>query len=96
MHHSLTMSVAPGETLMSAAAQAGYRWPSVCGGNAICGTCAARVVAGEENAPRPTDLDRRRLDELRIKPALGELRLACQLVPTGVMTVYKVGVRRVG
>ena len=39
-------SVGPDETVLEAAIAAGWRWPSVCGGQAACGTCAFTVEQG--------------------------------------------------
>ena len=33
----LELELAQGETVMAAATQAGYAWPTDCGGNADCG-----------------------------------------------------------
>lgn len=33
----------PDETVLAAARRCGLRWPSQCGGNASCGTCAVEV-----------------------------------------------------
>lgn len=91
-----SLVVSSGSTLMSAANASGYRWPSVCGGFAICGACAVQVSEGDCNAVPPTQLEVQRLAELHSRTGSRgrPVRLACQMVPTGPMTVFKVGVRK--
>jgi ferredoxin, 2Fe-2S len=81
----LVVEVADGETVMAAAARAGYRWPTVCGGLAECGTCALEVVSGGGSLPGPAPLEADRLaaiPEGRLWPDRS-FRLACQLRPPG-------------
>jgi ferredoxin len=81
---------------MDAALDEGYYWPSVCGGYAICGACVVRLHEGAENAEAPSELEAGRLAELCFgrDSASGDVRLACQLVPVGPMTIFKIGVRK--
>jgi 2Fe-2S ferredoxin len=90
------LEVPDGDTLMGAAQAAGYHWPSVCGGFAICGACAVQVRVGADHAAVPAELEARRLSEVCLHRSAdgGAVRLACQLVPLGAMTVFKIGVRR--
>jgi ferredoxin, 2Fe-2S len=86
-----------GETLMAAAVRAGYRWPTVCGGQAECGVCVLSVVSsGFELAP-PSPLEAGRLATVpeRVLSSDAVLRLACQLRVDGDgLVVFKRGVRR--
>ncbi|MCU1459654.1 MAG: (2Fe-2S)-binding protein [Actinomycetia bacterium] len=93
------IEVREGETLMAAATRAGYRWPTVCGGLAECGTCAVQIV-GEPSAAlaEPSALEADRLATLpdrKLHPD-AEFRLACQMRPgPGTdLVVRKRGVRR--
>ena len=85
-----------GETLMAAAVRAGYRWPTVCGGQAQCGVCILKVVSSSE-LPPPAPLEAERLaivPERQLWPD-AVLRLACQLrVEDEGLVVFKRGVRR--
>ncbi len=87
-----------GETLMAAAERSGYRWPTVCGGLAECGTCAVRIVgAAPDGLPPPAAPEADRLATLpdrKLHPDAG-FRLACQLRPAAVdgLVVHKKGVR---
>jgi len=92
---AIELDVAPGETVMAAAARSGYRWPTVCGGLAECGVCVLRVVSGD-GLPPPSAVEAARLasvPERRLEPG-AEWRLACQLrVPSAGVVVHKRGVR---
>ena len=88
-----------GVPVMRAAQAAGYRWPTICGGNAECGACFMHVLAGADNFEAPRTGELSILESLRLRyrdSDGGSLRLACQAVPTGDSTVRKVGVRPVG
>ncbi len=92
----IDVAVDNGETLMAAAVRAGYRWPTVCGGQAECGVCVLEVVRSVDIDP-PAPLEAARLaavPERRLRPD-ASLRLACQLrVGTPGLVVFKRGVRR--
>lgn len=53
---------------------------SMCGGRARCTTCRIRVTAGAPNCPPPAGPER---DALQRIGAAADVRLACQLRPTG-------------
>jgi 2Fe-2S ferredoxin len=84
-----------GATVMEAARAHGLYWPTTCGGQGICTSCACSVESGEQN------LDAMGPSEARTLVAeLGEaavrrrrLRLACQARVRGDVTVTKHGVR---
>jgi 2Fe-2S ferredoxin len=84
-----------GQTMMGAAHNAGLYWPTTCGGQGICTSCACSVEAGGEN------LDAMGRGELKtMAEEMGEvsvrarrLRLACQARVHGDVVVTKRGVR---
>ncbi len=87
-----------GETIMGAAQAAGLYWPTTCGGQGICTSCACTVEAGAEN------LEAMGRSELKtLAEEMGEatvraraFRLACQARVHGDVTVMKRGVREAG
>jgi ferredoxin, 2Fe-2S len=91
------IDVADGESVMHAAERQGYRWPTVCHGQAICTTCFFEVVSGAEHLAPPEALERAALAQSPLTQlADGEVRLACQARVTGPVTVRKRGVRPAG
>jgi 2Fe-2S ferredoxin len=79
--HGLVVRVPRGERLMAAAMAAGWRWPTVCKGSAICTRCVIRVATHHEHALSPMEADERgALERNRWfgTPVAGE-RLACQV-----------------
>lgn len=90
----IELAAEPGETVMAAALRAGYRWPTVCGGQAECGVCALDVVVAPGPLPAPAGEEADRIAELpeaRLYPDR-TYRLACRLVAVEGMTVRKRGV----
>lgn len=57
---------------------------SACGGRARCSTCRVRVLKGLENCPPPNRIESLTLDRIAAAP---DTRLACQLRPTGPVSV---------
>lgn len=88
----LELELAPGQTVMAAAAQAGYAWPTDCGGNADCGLCVSIIREGAENCVAMADEERETL-ERTMGTAEDARRLACRLCVTGPVTLTKRGVR---
>jgi 2Fe-2S ferredoxin len=92
---SITFEAEDGQTIMDAAHAAGLFWPTTCGGQGICTTCACVVET------RPENLDPIGRSELKtLTTDLSEttvrarrLRLACLARVTGDITVTKRGVR---
>ena len=84
-----------GATIMEAAGEHGLYWPTTCGGQGICTSCACSVKEGAQN------LEPMGRSELKtLASELGEaatrercLRLACQARLHGNVTVNKRGVR---
>jgi 2Fe-2S ferredoxin len=89
----IELEVAPDQTVMAAAAAAGYGWPTVCESNASCGTCVSIVESGAENCgPMPSDEEETLTRTL--VPLDGQRRLACRLTVTGPVTLKKRGVHK--
>lgn len=57
---------------------------SVCGGRARCSTCRVRVLSGQENLAPPSEREQQVLRRVGAPP---NVRLACQIYPTGDVTV---------
>jgi ferredoxin, 2Fe-2S len=89
------IEAADGVTIMEAAHEHGLYWPTTCGGEGICTSCACTIDQGEA---RLEPIGRSELKTLAAE--LGEatvrarrLRLACQARVHGDVTVTKRGVR---
>jgi adenylate cyclase len=76
-----TVSVPRGWTVLEASRSFGIPHEALCGGRARCTTCRVRVVDGASHCPPPAHDERRALD--RIAVSSPDVRLACQLRPTG-------------
>ena len=92
---NITIEAASGTTIMQAAIEAGYYWPTTCGGQGICTSCACTIDDGSDRLEEMGRAERRTLAEERGEAALreGRLRLACQARLRGDVTVTKRGVR---
>ncbi|MCM6772556.1 2Fe-2S iron-sulfur cluster-binding protein [Nocardia sp. CDC159] len=91
----IRFAAAAGSTVMAAAAAAGYRWPTVCGGVGDCRVCYVEVLEHPERLSEPDAHERAAIAELT--GTLGSrgqhVRLACQAVVHGDVVVLKRGVR---
>jgi 2Fe-2S ferredoxin len=90
-----------GETLMGAAQAAGYYWPTTCGGEGRCTTCACEVLEGAACLQPMGKAERKTLVEERGEGVLRmAVRLACQARPlpdaAQRIVVQKPGVRPPG
>jgi 2Fe-2S ferredoxin len=86
--------VSDGATIMGAAQDQGYYWPTTCGGEGRCTTCACVVVSGMEHlSPRGRSEERVLTEERGPRVLDGPLRLACQAHVHGDVEVEKIGVR---
>lgn len=86
------LAVAEGQSVMEAAHEAGYIWPTECGANASCGLCVSIIREGLDNCgPMPED------EIEALERTMGQVdpvrRLACRLTVTGPVTLTKRGVR---
>jgi 2Fe-2S ferredoxin len=92
----LSLSLQTEESLLDGALRIGWRWPTICQGNAECLVCWVEVVEGMENAvpAEPSEIAALELLAKRQSP-LSRLpvctRLACQLRFTGNATVKRAG-----
>lgn len=91
----IELDVADGETIMGAAQARGYYWPTTCGGEGRCTTCACLVVSGMEHLSPRGRSEARVLEEERGRAVLAQpVRLACQTqICGGEVIVEKPGVR---
>ena len=97
----IDIEVAEGESVMAAAERQGYRWPTVCHGQAICTTCYFEVIEGGAHVAPPQPLERNALAQSpliqgTVAQGAVAVRLACQARVTGPVTVRKRGVRPAG
>jgi 2Fe-2S ferredoxin len=85
-----------GQTIMDAAHDHGYYWPTTCGGQGICTSCACMVEEGGENLDEMGRAEFKTLAEDRGEGAVrsGRVRLACQARVNGEVVVTKRGVTR--
>ncbi|QZA06964.1 (2Fe-2S)-binding protein [Mycolicibacter heraklionensis] len=86
---------ADGQTIMAAAEAAGYRWPTICGGNGECLVCHVEVLAHPDRLAPPSETESR-----AVRGISGDhggrgdqVRLACQAAVHGDVVVRKRGVR---
>ena len=73
-----------GASLLEISRASGVPHASVCGGRGRCSTCRVRITQGIEHQPAPSR------EELRVLQRVGaapNVRLACQLRPTGELSV---------
>lgn len=90
------LDVEEGETIMEAALRHGYRWPTICGGNASCGACCLKILRGAQYCSPPLARELERLAAIGMPSgADGSRRLACELKVEGPIVVHMPGVRAV-
>jgi 2Fe-2S ferredoxin len=86
----IELRVARNETLFDAAWRAGYRWPTICFGQAQCTACHVTLLAGGEHASPVAPPEQAALARLCRRLRRDDdtvLRLACQLRVSGDATV---------
>jgi 2Fe-2S ferredoxin len=90
----ITVEAPEGATIMGAAQAQGYYWPTTCGGEGRCTTCACVVVDGMAALSEMGRAERKVLVEERGEAVLTKpVRLACQARVYGDVAVQKPGVR---
>jgi ferredoxin len=87
----LELDVAEGQTVMAAAHDAGYVWPTECEGAASCGLCVSIIREGVGNCGPMPDEERETLQRA-MGVVVDSRRLACRLTVTGPVTLTKRGV----
>ena len=88
------IEVPEGATIMGAAQDQGYYWPTTCGGEGRCTTCACTVVSGMENlSPRGRSETKVLVEERGQRVLEQPVRLACQTQAYGDAVLEKPGVR---
>jgi len=81
-----TVRIPRGLSVLEASRRGGVPHASVCGGRGRCSTCRVRVMAGADALPPPEPSELAALARLRASPSV---RLACQLRPTGDISVLR-------
>jgi adenylate cyclase len=74
----------PGFSVLEASRWAGIPHASACGGRGRCSTCRVEILTGAENTPERSAAEAETLMRVR---APSTVRLACQLRPTGDITI---------
>jgi 2Fe-2S ferredoxin len=83
-----------GSSIMEAANASGLYWPTTCGGQGECTTCAGLILRGGECLSEMGRSERRSLLENRGAAVLSKpIRLCCQARVYGDVEVEKQGVR---
>ncbi|WP_299686196.1 adenylate/guanylate cyclase domain-containing protein [uncultured Tateyamaria sp.] len=82
-----TVRAPRGQTVLETSRGAGVPHTSLCGGRGRCTTCRVVLEEGHDNVPPPSAAETRSLTAVG---ASGNARLACQMRPTGPVTVYRV------
>ena len=89
------IEAAPEATIMAAAQALGFYWPTTCGGEGRCTTCACEIVEGASAlAPMGRSEQKVLIDERGPSVLRTSLRLACQARVRGdaIVIVRKTGV----
>ena len=91
----ISIEVRPGEALMTAAERQGYRWPTICHGQAVCTACAIVLEDNAADFAPPEALELKGLESFAGRSFYeGKvMRLACQARPISDTVVTKRGVR---
>ena len=85
LHHPRrSLRLKAGQSVLEAIRAAGIAHASVCGGRARCTTCRIRILPADTSLPQPQELELRALERIGAPAAV---RLACQLRPTGDLTI---------
>ncbi len=80
----VTLDCHDGESVFACARRNSVFIPTACAGKATCGLCRVKMIAGEANVA-PINRDEQK--HLGNTYFITKLRLSCQLVPTGDITV---------
>lgn len=69
------LACAPGESVFEVARRGGVHVPTACAGQATCGLCRVKIVAGEEHLTPLNAAERKHLGNVYF---ITKLRLSCQ------------------
>ena len=79
----IEITVRPDETLFDAACRAGYDWPTICFGQALCTHCHVRLLDADSAVLTPVEKDERlalqRVARRLYRNGQAGIRLACQM-----------------
>lgn len=81
----VTVNAQAGEQILFALWDNRVSITSICGGNCSCGACNIEVLQGMENLNAKTECEKKVLS--KIKRQGENVRLACQCIPTGEVTI---------
>jgi adenylate cyclase len=82
--HGRRVRVLPGTSVLEASRGANIPHASVCGGHGRCSTCRIKIMGASDAIPEPAEAELRVLRSIGAPP---NVRLACQLRPTGDVEV---------
>jgi ferredoxin len=80
----ISVDCADGESVFACARRHGIPIPTACAGKATCGLCRVKVLAGEAHV---APINRDEVKHLGNTYFITKLRLSCQLLPTGDLSV---------
>jgi ferredoxin len=80
---NITIDCTTGESILEAAHRGHVAIAHACGGKAKCSTCRIWILSGAEECPPKDSLERELTSRLGLTD---DIRLACQLRPTGDIT----------
>jgi ferredoxin len=81
---AVTVECAADESIFACARRHGILIPTACNGNATCGLCRVKILAGEGALAPISHAEQKHLGNTYF---ITKLRLSCQLRPTGDVTV---------
>ena len=82
-----SVKISEGTSILEASQLNGIPHASICGGNGRCSTCRIRVIKGGERLVAPSVEEKRVLDKIAAPP---NVRLACQVRPTGSLRIHPI------
>ncbi|MEL6620316.1 MAG: adenylate/guanylate cyclase domain-containing protein [Pseudomonadota bacterium] len=82
-----TVRAPRGQTILDTSLASGVDHTALCGGRGRCTTCRVIVEDGADNLPPPSSAEAKTLAAVGAPP---NARLACQVRPTGPVTVFRV------
>jgi ferredoxin len=80
----VSVDVREGESVFEAGRRGGVLIPTACMAKGTCGLCRVKILAGAEHLPPPSATEQRHLGNTYF---ITKLRLSCQIMPAGDLTV---------